>query len=423
MNDTYDLFELDALNPLLRHLPRERSLVEWARALKHDPRRRWKRPYPYPAPSHAHAVGSMFVPTAVAVQAVLSVFTMMVVSLRQRDPNIAQNRRALFEFGEWRRAPLGKDLKEMPWFPSNAAGSIWRGPTGCAKTFTAEGLFRLIPQVIDHGEEPDSGWISLRQLLYLRVGMPSDVSRAGLLLAIAESADHVLGTRYAVEVLKRRTIEEKLVEVLHLLIIHRCGLLVLDEVQDRNVKPVVLGSEFATFFLRLLNCGIPLLLIGNPMSFDYLLTFSQDLRRLCANGMFDFGPAASPADEEWTEQLVPGIWNWTLFNEKDEFVADLAKLLFERTGGIHDVLVKYRRECLIQAIEAGAPHVTRKHMDAAWRSPVMRGFKVLAEAYARRDVKTLAKAFVDQPISYLETYWKEANQEREEQKPAEAVAA
>lgn len=402
MTYTCDLFELDARNPLINKLPPERTLREWADALKFDPRSKPKRPSARVPESHAHMVEAMFVPTMLSVEVVTSLYTMMIVSLRQRDPCLAENRRMLFQFAELTRAKPAPDLSNLPWFPGGAAGSILMGPTGCMKTHTLRALFRLLPQVIEHGPEPQCGWMFLKQLVYLHVDI--DATRGGLVLAIAVAIDKALGTPYAEEVRRLRTVEERLVKVLHLLMIHRCGMLVLDEVQVRNVAPKVLGPEFIAFFLRVMNCGIPLVLVGNPLSFEHVLNFSQDLRRLTATGLFDFYPFYNELDRQWSRQMVPGVWSWTVFGKKDPPVPDLAKLLYTRTGGVAGLLVRYRRECIVQALRAGADCVTTKHMEAAFRSPVMRGMHGLISAYVSKDIGKLA-FFSDQPLAYVEDFW------------------
>jgi len=417
MTEGQDLFELDAQNPLINRLPPERTLLEWADALKFVPRSKSKRSASRIPESHVHVIEAIFVPTLVLVEVVVTLFTMMIVSLRQRDPRLAENRRILFEFAELKRGKLGPDLRDLPWFSSGASGGILMGPTGCAKTHTLRTLFRLLPQVIEHGPSPECGWVFLKQLVYLHVDMPADATRGGLLYAIAMAADKALGTAYAKNLQRRRTIEEKLVDVLHLLMIHRCGMLVLDEVQVRNVAPAVLGPEFVTFFLRVMNCGIPLVLIGNPLSFGHVLNFSQDLRRLTTAGMFDFYPTYDDLDSEWSRQLVPGIWNWTIFDKKNPVIKDLNGLLYERTGGVVDLLVRYRRESIVQALRAGADCVTEKHMNAAFHSPAMRGLHKLISAYVSKDVEGLA-SFSDQPLAYLEEFWKRMRMTRSDQKKA-----
>lgn len=419
MAETYDLFDLDAANPLLRWLPKERPVTTWADDLKFDPRSQWKRPWGRVPESHVHTIKATYVPTVLAVEAVVSLFTMLIVSLRERDPRLAHNRRVLFEFAEMKRRKLGPELRDLPWFSGGASGSIWMGPTGCKKSHTARAMFRVLPQFIDHGPEPQCGWVSLRQLVYLHVDM--DKTRGGLLLAIAMAVDKALGTNYAASVRKLRTVEERLVAVLHILMIHRCGMLVLDEVQVRNVAPVVLGPEFSAFFLRVMNCGIPLVLVGNPLSFEHVLSYSQDLRRLTDAGRYDFLPTYDALDPEWCDQLVPGLWGWTVFNKKDPKIAGLDALLYERTGGVADFLSKYRRESIIQALRANSDCVTRKHMDAAFQGPTMRGLHKLIEGYVEKDITKLAR-YSDQPLAYLEEFWSVVRTQRL-QESAEDVEA
>lgn len=400
MNDICDLFEIDALNPLLKKLPPERTLIEWSDILKFRPRLKTNPGRRIPE-SHAHAIKSVFVPTTLLVQVVVSLFTMLIVSLRQRDPRLSENRRILFAFAEAKREKLAADLRNLPWFPEGASGAILMGPTGCMKTHTLRALCRLLPQVIEHGPEPGCGWMALKQLVYLHVDI--DASRGGLMLAVVTEADRVLGTDYARAVQRLKTVEQKMVEVLHILMVHRCGMLILDEVQTRNVAPKVLGPEFVAFFLRTMNCGIPLVLAGNPLSFEHVLNHSQDLRRLVDTGKFEFYPFYDGLDREWRQQMLPGVWSWSVFDKKDEFVPS-PELLHERTGGVADFLARYRRETLVQALRAGADRVTKKHFDAAYSSPAMRGLRPLITAYVDRDIEKLAE-FSDQPMAYLGEFW------------------
>jgi hypothetical protein len=400
MNETCDLFEIDSLNPLLRKLPPERTLIEWSDILKFRPRLKSSPAKRIPE-SHAHVIKSIFVPTTLLVQVVVSLFTMLIVSLRQRDPRLAENRRMLFAFAEAKRAKMAADLRNLPWFPEGASGAILMGPTGCMKTHTLRALFRLLPQVIEHGPEPECGWMALKQLVYLHVDI--DASRGGLMLAIATAADRALGTDYARAVQRLKTVEQKMVEVLHILMVHRCGMLVLDEVQTRNVAPKVLGPEFVAFFLRTMNCGIPLVLAGNPLSFEHVLNHSQDLRRLVDTGKFEFYPFYDGLDREWTKQMVPGVWTWSVFEKPDEFLPG-PELLYSRTGGVADFLARYRRETLVQALRAGVDCVRKKHFEAAFDSPAMRGLRPLISAYVARDVSKLGD-FSDQPMAYLDEFW------------------
>lgn len=404
MNETMDLFAWDAGNPLIAKLPEEKSFLEWATSLRYDPSEKWLGGLQSPRESHFYTIEEVNIPTERSIRLAVSAYTMLIVSLRCRDPRLHHNRSRVYELAELKREALGKELESLLWFSDGATGLILQGPTGCSKSHSLDAFLRLLPQVVDHGPNPDCGWLSLKQLVYLKIPMPPDASRSTLLYTMIKEIDRLLGTNYAADVMKRRTVGERIVDVLQILTVHRCGMLILEEVQVRNVAPVVLGSEFVALFLRILNCGIPLVLVGNPIAFGHVLEFSQDLRRLTSAGMFNFGPVYDEDDPEWKYDLVPGIWNWTLLRKRDAFIPNLDALLYQRTGGVHDFLVKYRRECLIEAHRSGADSVSLVHMDAAFFSPSMIGLHKLIACYVKKDVTSLS-SISDQPMGYLTDMW------------------
>lgn len=401
----------DLGNPLLQRL-QERNVSEWNNDLWYDPRDLWLEPLGSVPESRIEELEHLVVPTQTGVSVALNLTSRLISSLRRRDPRLSENRKRLYKLAELSAKDLGKDLQKMPWFSDGAGGAILRGPTGCSKSHSLGGFMRLTPNTLEHGPNEECGWSHLQQLVYLRVFMPADYSRSGLLHGIVAEMDSVLGTNYMLEIERKKTIEKQLIYVLQLLTVHRCGTLILEEAQDRNLKQLVWGTEFVTVFLRIMNSGVPLVLVGNPLAFEHVLKFSQDMRRLTKGGVFDFAPVYDHDEVEWTTELVPGIWNWTIFNKPDSYAAP-AKLLFERTGGIHGVLAIYRKECLVTALRAQADRVEEIHVHAAWYSPVMKPMHELIGAYAdkTKGLPILA-TMPDQPIAYLSKRWSEITEMR-----------
>ena len=412
------LFNSDDGNPLLGALLPERTFLEWAEVLYFDPLVMHSKNGRRLSESSVHCIDQLFIPTRMSIRLALKLSAMMIASLRRRDPRVAANRKYLFELPMFGDRVNERNLDQIPWMGESASGAILRGPTGCSKTHSCDAFLRLLPQCVEHGANAECGWEHLRQLVYLRVPMPADSSRKGLLINIVWKIDEALGTSYTKELTKQMTQEQLLVKVLTLLADHRCGLLILEEVQNRNVKSEVLGSEFSTVFLKILNSGIPLVLVGNPMSFEHIMSFSQDLRRLTNAGLFDFAPAYDHIDEDWALDLVPGVWGWNPLPAADQKISNLDQLLYDRTGGIPGVLSIYRRETLIEAMMGGFTCVTMAHLDAAFWSPSIVGMHELIDAYKNKDLKALAQKFTDQPVAYLAEIW-----ERERLRRARAGSA
>lgn len=414
MQNSNQLFLIDQGNPLLTPFLPERSFNQWAEDLYFDPISHRSTTELQISESHLHLVEQVFIPSQRSIVLAMSLAALMISSLRRRDPRVPVNRHYQYRLAQYSDKVNKYNLNDIPWLGEGAPGVILQGPTGSSKSHSCDAYLRLLPQYVDHDANDQCGWIKLRQLIYLRVPMPADFSRKGLLLNIIWKIDEALGTTYGGEVNNRITQEQLLVEVIKLLAIHRCGLLILEEVQERNVSSSGWGSEFSTVFLKIMNSGVPLALVGNPMSFARIMSFSQDQRRLTSGGQFDFVPAFDHADEEWGLDLVPGVWGWSVFPEADEPIDNLSQFLFERTGGIPAALSLYRRECLVEAFRAGARRVTRDHVDAAFWSPAMVGMHGLIEAYVKKDLQTLAQSFTDQPIAFLRDIWAREQSRRDE---------
>lgn len=415
--ETLNQFEIDRGNPLLRDIP-ERTMGEWLRDLKYDSRDAWPKPFGQVPESYTKQIEKLVIPTSNLVSIATSISSMLIASLRDRDPREQNNLRLIYKMAEYENMKFGAELEKMPWFKESAQGAILRGPTGCAKSHVFQAILRVLPQVSDHGEH--TGWQSLQQVVYLRVYMPADSSRTGLLLGIAAELDSILGTNYSAELQRRKRIEHQLLYVLRILMIHRVGMLILEEAQERTLGSSVWAKEFCTIFLRMMNCGIPLVLVGNPLAFDHVLAFSQNLRRLTKNGLHEFIPYFNADVEDWRDKLAPGIWNWTVFDKADEFKAT-PEFLYKRTGGVPDFLATYRRECLVTALRLGGDCVTRQHADAAWGSPVMLPLHELIEAMSTKNIEVLS-TMPDQPVAFLQKEWGKARKMLELQRAMEAMA-
>ncbi|MFZ4288019.1 ATP-binding protein [Variovorax sp. HJSM1_2] len=407
IRDYKNLSELDEGNPLLKKIPPEMSFEEWDKKLFDDPRKKWAKPYSMPPlESNVDAIFDLFIPTQTSISVVLALHNMIRVSLRRRDPRLHENRRRIYQRSEHLdRQTIEMDLGQLANFSIKAMGMMLLGPTGVSKTHTIDNYLAHLPQFVPHGKNEECGWDYLMQLVYLRVQLPNDARESSLYHNIADAIDKVLGTSYGVEIRRPRTkVPDKLNKILAWLNLHRCGVLILEELQEKQTSSEVLGKEFAGAFLQFTNEGIPLVVIGNPLAFEHILDFTQDVGRLSSSGKFEMAPAYDHTDDTWCHELVPGIWGWKCFNEKDEPIADLEQILYERTGGIPKFLSIYRSATLKEAIRAGATRVRREHVDNAYFSAEMIGLHHIIEAYVSKDPHLFAK-MRDQPLVFLQRVW------------------
>jgi len=250
---------------------------------------------------------------------------------------------------------------------------LLKGVTKLGKSRLVERILQQYPQVIVRKRDERAGWIELRQLVYLSIPMPSDASKSGFLMNAFIEVDKALGTSYSEEAtIRNATVDIQLVKLLALLVSHRCGLLVIEEGQEcHELSTVKFGRSFHTFFLRVLNTGIPTILIGNPKAFDELKTSSQLMSRLSNPGARELTPCLSPLLAEWLEDYVPKVWGANVLPEPDEHIPDLATFLWQRTGGFVHYLSMLRREATRLAFVNGDLRLKRVHIDQAMNSTIM----------------------------------------------------
>lgn len=400
-------------NPLLAALPEQMSLVEMAKALRFQPI----------TPTNVKDINlndrlrlvseykKIFVPTTLNLSIARCLQQMIHDGLAQRDPNQSSAKTFIYKGGRLK----GQELSKLEWWPSFASGMVIEGITGTGKSQLIDRFLSLIPQVIEHGANPEFGWTSLKQLVWLKIYMPSDGSRGGFLKGAFLELDKALGTDYTKQYASTRwTVEKNLVVFLHLLSVHRCGLLVIEEAQEKNLSQSNIGRDFITFFLRLLNWGIPTVLMGNPLAFSNLREFSQDVDRFSEGGWFHLHPQMDPQSEEWIEDWVPSLWQPTMLDHadadyvpfsEDPFDRTFEGFIWKRTAGVPRYVCRLRREVQDAALRAGATQVTAAMVDEVYRtSERMIALHQRIDAFVRKDWRALQR-FDDIPCDYFRQLW------------------
>ena len=110
-------------------------------------------------------------------------------------------------------------------------------------------------------------------------------------------------------------------------------MLVVDENQQSNFDECLWQGEFILFFLALMNLGIPVLLLGNPLAFGSLESMSQVMKRFSAAGYHHLLPAASAKEDWWQLDFLPGLSRYQLC-EGLPSIDDIRDKTFVNTGGI-----------------------------------------------------------------------------------------
>lgn len=351
---------------------------------------------------------SIVVPSSAGIEFISSVQNILYQGLMQRNPRIEANRQRIRDTAEFK----GTREKSVPWFPSFASGAILEAITGMGKSQILDRYLSLLPTVIEHGAIPECQWAKLKQLVYLKVHMPSDGSRGGFLESAFLALDASLGSNYR-EQFKSWTVERKAVAFLHLLSLHCCGLLIVEEAQEKNLAHTAFAREFQTFFLRVLNWGIPTVVLGNPLAFTELRSFSQDADRFSEGGWHTMLPVGDPTDTEWIKHWMPGLWKPTLLDEPDAPYSPLPNgnaehtldhFIWNRTAGVPRYLCRLRREVQKHALFTQKA-INTEMIDFVYRnSKTFDSIRPRIEAMVAKDWQKL-QVFSDIPVEAFRRLW------------------
>jgi hypothetical protein len=339
---------------------------------------------------------SHFVPTSTAIEIALALQRTLRMGYVERNPLNREYRRRLHKITELR----GHDVVSAPWFPTYASGMVIAGITGLGKSIITQRFFSHYPQVILHPENSEAGWLQLKQIVYLIVPMSADHSRGGFLFSILAAIDEAAGTAYHKEYFNTRITVERLMVVVGIILAnHQCGYLVIDEIQKRNFRPGESRALILLFFLRLLNMGIPIVLIGNPEGFLGFDEFTQDVRRLYKDGYFELWPADSGSDEEWFGSFVEQKLEFTLLDFPFQMTPEARSAFFQCTAGVHDYFDQLYEIMLDMAIRSGRTVLDVDDIRKAYTHPRMAKYRGTIDALVSRDP---TKLFAFEDISAID---------------------
>jgi len=245
--------------------------------------------------------------------------------------------------------------------------------TGLGKSTLVERVLSVLApqQVIVHSANKDCGWSVLTQVAYLIVNAPSNATMRGLFAAIIGALDTLLSTTYAADLKRQKNLDEAMVFVAKVLSFHRVGLLAIDENQASTLAENVWGDEFVQYFLGLMNLGIPVLLVGNPLAFSELEASAQLLRRFVTHGWHEFKPATKSDDSSWwNRQFLSGATRFSLCEEVP-LVDEIRDVTTEIDGGIPGIFLAIWKEGQKIALRRGGKtaRLTAKDLKVAASSP------------------------------------------------------
>ena len=389
-------------NPLLEPLGPYMSAAEWPARLAHDPfalvdRGRLTEEQRETLLSNVH---DCFEPTSKSIEIAASCQRMIRSGYARRNPTVPANRLQQNQILSLR----GEATSGCAWQSSFADAMMVSGIAGTGKSHTIQRICSLIPQSHLHTASVVAGWTRQLQVLYLIIPMPA--SRGGLLYGILEALGRAVGTEFMVRYAAGRswTIEKLTIHVGTLLAQYFVGLLIIEELQPRNFSASPYRDEMLLMLLRLLNFGIPVLLVGNPLGFVGILEHSQDARRLTSQEPVELMPLEAD-DDDWTEGVAPALWTQTVLPDRSPFDSAISRELWECSAGIPDFAQKAMVGAQRIALRSGAHRLSVEHLHRyRTDSSSFAIFKDMIEGFSQKDPLKLSK-YLDIPWEAYGQRW------------------
>ncbi|MFR3791443.1 MAG: ATP-binding protein [Blautia massiliensis (ex Durand et al. 2017)] len=224
------------------------------------------------------------------------------------------------------------------------------GVSGIGKTRTLEMLLDLFPQYIEH-ENYNGTPVQDSQIVYIYVQTPHNSSVRSICLSILDEVDRISGSNYMEQYLRRRATTDILVShISRICRHHHVGLIVIDEIQNARNRA---GLNFLDFVVQLANSTkASICFVGTPLAVEPLEKQMRSARR--ATG-FRLDPFRF--DSEFN-LVLDAIWRTQYLRQYQPLTDDLRKYLFDKCGGITDVLIKLLYYGQRRAIESGTEKLT-----------------------------------------------------------------
>jgi hypothetical protein len=345
-----------------------------------------------------------FVPTAASIDiaaALQNLHREYYWQRHPRNPAVLRDRTKIAQFIRSKDF----DPRSVPWLNTSASGMIIKGITGTGKSAATTRYTRILKeQVHEHEEGKILGFDYVRQIAWLSVEMSSDGSRDGFLTSILLEIDRLIDTTYAKQFSGRYSVDRLAIVVGVILSTHLCGLLIIEEIQEKNFNNSKWRSPLTTFFLRILNFGIPIVLIGNPLGFTELEKSSQNVRRLSSGGVFEMLPYLEKEDLD-LRNLVDKTLLFNVMESQNPKASDyFRQIAYAYTGGIIDFIVRLNADSQKIALHCGDTEVLPRHIDAAFSSPQLSPNHNLINGLAKKSPDTLRKVN-DVPVDRFVEIW------------------
>lgn len=238
----------------------------------------------------------------------------------------------------------------------SASGLSIVGVSGGGKSAAIEEILSLYPSCIVHNNYKNEK-ILFKQVPGLIINCSHNGSPKGVCKAFFEELDGILGSEYQKKHGNRHcSIEDMFISISHLSLIHGLGLLVIDEIQ--HLTDSTYGKDKLLNFLVTLEnkVKVPIVLIGTYKAVNDVLTSDfREARR--ASGIGEIEWKNMKKDAEWN-RFIKNLWKYQWTKNKVELNENFIDLLYDKTMGITDRVIKLFIAAQLKAILCGFEEIS-----------------------------------------------------------------
>lgn len=232
------------------------------------------------------------------------------------------------------------------------------GISGGGKSTALEQILSLYPQCIVHTGYDGEKFL-FKQLTYIKIDCTANASIKGICIKFFNEVDSVLVSNYIKKYGNaRNSIDTMILGMAHIVQIHALGMLIIDEIQ--HLAGASTGkTDVLNFLVTLENeLKLPIIYIGTYKAMNKVLggDFRQARR---ASGIGEVEWAILENNSEW-HGFIETAWKFQWTIKKTELTEEIKKLMYEKTMGITDRVIKLYMACQLQAILDGTEEVNKK---------------------------------------------------------------
>ncbi|WP_186431373.1 ATP-binding protein [Clostridium sp. BSD9I1] len=230
------------------------------------------------------------------------------------------------------------------------------GISGIGKTTLLKAILSTYPKVILHTNYKGDRTVRY-QITWLMVQTPSNGSPKGLCLNLLSQIDEIFGENMYYRKGATKRVAELPEYVRRVVEQHSVGVIVFDELQNLRGLGTKKEEELLNFFVELSNTiSVPIVLVGTLKALPLFNSEFRNARRICGEGSIIWNRISK--NNEW-RAFVQGLFKYQWTKKRVELNDGLLDLLYDKSQGITDIVVKLFIFSQYRAILSGVEKITK----------------------------------------------------------------